>query len=427
MNIKKILLLSTMYACLLPVFGQQRAYSLDECIEAALKNNARIKNAENELKMAREDKKEAFTKYFPNISAAGTGFLASEPLVQMQMSPEAGMSMLKDGWAGGISAVLPVFTGGQLVNGNKLAKTAVVVKQLQKNMADDEVCLTTEKYFWQVVMLKEKLETLVAVEKQLDRIMIDVQASLEAGLVTRNDLLQVQLRKNETQSGRIELENALSMSRSLLGQYIGVGADSIDVNFRVEETLPDCPESYYCDHAAALPGTDQYGMLQQNVAAARLQYKLAVGKNLPTIAIGGGYVYDNFIMGQDQSFCVGFATVTVPISGWWGGTHALKKHKLQVKNAEILLNDNKDLLIIQMQHAWDSLNEAYKQAEIAHLSIEQSAENLRLNTDYYKAGTVTMSELLEAQSLYRQSRDKYVEAYTHYELKKREYLQFTGR
>lgn len=386
MNIKKILLLSTMYACLLPVFGQQRAYSLDECIEAALKNNARIKNAENELKMAREDKKEAFTKYFPNISAAGTGFLASEPLVQMQMSPEAGMSMLKDGWAGGISAVLPVFTGGQLVNGNKLAKTAVEVKQLQKNMADDEVCLTTEKYFWQVVMLKEKLETLVAVEKQLDRIMMDVQASLEAGLVTRNDLLQVQLRKNETQSGRIELENALSMSRSLLRQYIGVGADSIDVNFRVEETLPDCPESYYCDHAAALPGTDQYGMLQQNVAAARLQYKLAVGKNLPTIAIGGGYVYDNFIMGQDQSFCVGFATVTVPISGWWGGSHTLKKHKLQVKNAEILLNDNKDLLIIQMQHAWDSLNEAYKQAEIAHLSIEQSAENLRLKYRLLQGG-----------------------------------------
>ena len=55
MNIKKILLLSTMYACLLPVFGQQHVYSLAECIEAALKNNARIKNAENVLKMARED------------------------------------------------------------------------------------------------------------------------------------------------------------------------------------------------------------------------------------------------------------------------------------------------------------------------------------------------------------------------------------
>ncbi len=38
-----------------------------------------------------------------------------------------------------------------------------------------------------------------------------------------------------------------------------------------------------------------------------------------------------------------------------------------------------------------------------------------------------MSELLDAQALYQQSRDKYVETYTNYELKKCEYLQVTGR
>ena len=38
-----------------------------------------------------------------------------------------------------------------------------------------------------------------------------------------------------------------------------------------------------------------------------------------------------------------------------------------------------------------------------------------------------MNELLDAQTLYQQSRDKYVEAFTNYELKKREYLQATGR
>lgn len=47
--------------------------------------------------------------------------------------------------------------------------------------------------------------------------------------------------------------------------------------------------------------------------------------------------------------------------------------------------------------------------------------------DYYSAGTATMSELLDAQTLYQQSQDKYVEAYTNYELSKREYLQATGR
>ena len=73
------------------------------------------------------------------------------------------------------------------------------------------------------------------------------------------------------------------------------------------------------------------------------------------------------------------------------------------------------------------LLDARKQVEIAVESIAQATENLRLQTDYYQAGTCTMSDLLEAQSLYQQSRDKYVESYAGYEIKKREYLQATGR
>ena len=38
-----------------------------------------------------------------------------------------------------------------------------------------------------------------------------------------------------------------------------------------------------------------------------------------------------------------------------------------------------------------------------------------------------MSEWLDAQTLFQQSRDKYVEAFAQYEVKKREYLQATGR
>lgn len=144
-------------------------------------------------------------------------------------------------------------------------------------------------------------------------------------------------------------------------------------------------------------------------------------ENLPPIM-----VYHNFLP-EDQRFWVGFATVTVPLTGWWGGSHAIKKEKLQVKNTENQLADQGELLVIRMKNAWNGVNEAYEQMKIARLSIEQSTENLRLNTDYYKAGTCTMSDLLDAQTLFQQSCDKYVESYTDYELKKREYLQVTGR
>lgn len=425
-NKRNIVLSLIACTCLAPVSGQH-IYTLDECINSALKYNVKVRNAENDLEMAKHDKKEAFTKYFPNISAVGSGFIANEPLVQMQMSPEAKMEMLKDGMLGGISATMPLFTGGQIVNGNKLAELGVNMKTLQKKQTDDEVRLEVERYFWQIVMLKEKLKTISLVEKQLERLETDVQASVDAGIVTRNDLLQVQLKKNDVLSGKIQLENSLNVSLSLLGQYIGAKSDSIDVAFVVEEHLSESPQSLFCNHTDAVERTNEYGLLKQNLQASKLQYKMAVGKNLPTVAIGGGLVYDNFVMGQDQSFYMGFVTVSVPLSGWWGGTHSIKKHKLQVKNAENLLNDNSEMLVIRMQNVWNTLNDSYRKAEIALLSVEQSSENLRLNMDYYSAGTATMSELLDAQTLYQQSRDKYVEAYTNYELSKREYLQATGR
>ncbi|WP_177864570.1 TolC family protein [uncultured Bacteroides sp.] len=412
-------------ACVNLAFGQ-KAYTLDKCIQAALTNNVKMKNARNELEMARQDKKKTFTNYFPSVMAAGTGFMADKGLMQMDLAPDMHMSMLKNGIAGGVSASLPLFTGGQIVNGNQLAKVGVEVKRLQQNLSDNEVTLTTEQYFWRVVTLQEKLKTLGKVETQLERILRDVEASVEAGVVTRNDLLQVQLRRNETKSSRLQLENALSISRNMLAQYTGLGSDSLAVAFSVDDRLPSRPDSLYCDPESALGLTSEYALLQQNVKASRLQYKMELGKNLPTVAIGGGYVYHNFLP-EDQRFWVGFATVTVPLTGWWGGSHALKKEKLQVKNTENQLADQGELLVIRMKNAWNGVNEAYEQMKIARLSIEQATENLRLNTDYYKSGTCTMSDLLDAQTLFQQSCDKYVESYTDYELKKREYLQVTGR
>ena len=425
-DMKQILLLVVCaFVMILPI-NAQRMFTLDECLEEALNNSARLKNAENNLLAAKHSSREAFTKYFPVLSASGGGFMADKGLIQMELQPGTEMSMLKNGIVGGVSAAMPLFAGGQIVNGNRLAEIGVEVSRLQRNQSINEVLLTTEQYFWQVVMLKEKLKTLDALEVQLKRMHDDVQTSVEAGITTRNDLLQVQLRENEIESGRIQVENLLNVSYSLLAQYIGHSKDSIDVAFTMVDSLPDNPEELYRSPESSLFLTNEYHLLRQNVQIARLQHKLAIGKNLPTVSIGGGYVYDNF-MDYDQSFWVGFATISVPLSGWWGGTHDIKKQKLQVRNAENQFSDQSEQLLIRMQHTWNDLNDAFRQVKIAKLSIEQSSENLRLNTDYYASGTCSISDLLDAQTLYRQSRDKYVEAYAQYEVKKREYLQATGR
>lgn len=51
--------------------------------------------------------------------------------------------------------------------------------------------------------------------------------------------------------------------------------------------------------------------------AANLQRKMEIGKNLPTVAVGVGYNYHT-LLENDHSFAMLFATVSVPISDWWG-------------------------------------------------------------------------------------------------------------
>lgn len=410
----------------LATVSAQRTFTLDECLERALSNNVRMRNAENEIRMAEHDRKNAFTRYFPSVSASGGGFIANKGLMELNMGPDMSMSMMKDGVVGGVSATLPLFTGGQIVNGNKLAKVSEEVSRTRYRLSENEVRLTTENYYWQVVTLKEKLRTLEVVEARLDTLTRDVEAAVQAGVTTRNDLLQVQLRQNEIKSNRLNVENALALSRELLAQYMGMGLDSVDVAYAMEGRLPEEPAGLFLPPESALPRTGEYDLLRQNLEATRLQKKIAVGKNLPTVAIGGGYYYDDLLdVGMD--FWVGFATVSVPLSGWWGGSHDIKKQKLQVKNAENQLNDQSEMLMIRMRQSWNDLNDAYKQVGIALTSIDQATENLRMQSDYYAAGTCTMSDLLDAQTLFQQSRDKYVEAYAQYEVKKREYLQATGR
>ena len=402
----------------------QQLYSLAQCKKLALENNARMKNARLEVSSARQTKEEAFTNFFPSLSASALGYNANQPLVEANLGGMP-LALLKNGIVGDITVTQPLFAGGQIVNGNKLAQLGVEVSRFKQEQSEKEVLLTTEVYYWQIISLNEKLKTLAIVEQLVNSLYKDVDAAVKAGVKNRNDLLQVQLRKNSVASDRLQLENGLKLSRMLLGQYVGLKADSLSIE-PVSFDEPASPEKLRTDHSAALLTTPEYQLLAKNVEANRLQQKITVGKYLPTVGIGASYMYDD-LMDKDNTTAMVFAKVSVPISDWWGGSHAIKKQKFQTMMAQNEQRNNSDLLLIQMQKLWNDVEESYKQVKLAEESVVTATENVRLNTNYYQAGTTTLSDLLDSQLLLQQSRNQHTDAYTQYLIKQTQYLQATGR
>ncbi len=422
----------------LPLTAQQ--LTLEECVDLALENNARMRTAEYTLKASRETSREAFTKYFPSISAAGAAFTANHGMLQHRFTLPLSMlgmglddmdfnlRLIKKGSFGGINLVQPVFLGGRIVNGNKLAHVGEEVSRLQQRQTADEVRHDVEQYYWQLVSLHSKHNTLEGVIAMLDTLTGQVQSYVDAGLTTTNDLLEVKLKRNEMLVARAELDNGISVMRMLLSQYVGKGiTGSVDVATDIEAgVVPEFPYDIYRAPEDCLDQTVGHGLLAQNVKAKELEQRIAVGNNLPMVAAGAGYNYEH-LMEQGHSFANVYVTVSVPLTDWWGGSHNIKKKKLETQIARTQLEDNSQLLMIAMANAWNDLTTSYTQMQIAKESITQSEENLRLNKNFYNAGTTTITDLLNAQTLYLQSQDKFVEAYGQFQIKKLAYLQATGR
>jgi outer membrane protein TolC len=163
---------------------------------------------------------------------------------------------------------------------------------------------------------------------------------------------------------------------------------------------------------------------------------MEVGKRLPSLGVGAGYNYHNLMERSfldaskgkiDRTFGMVFASVSVPLSDWWGGSHAIKRRKIEQLKAQEQLTDNAQLLKIRMQKAWNDVQEAFQQVALARQGVEQAEENLRLNRDFYKAGTCTMNDLLQAQLLYQQARDKRTDAFAAYQNSLLDYHQAVGR
>ncbi len=450
---KKLTIIILYVVCVGVTATAQRTYTLEQLKDSALSHNIAIRSAKHAIEAAEEQRKEAFTKFFANVSGTGAWFNANKSMAKMDMNPSdmlpeellpvlaqsfppeilaslnspMSMAMMKNGVIAGINAIQPIYAGGQIINGNKLAKVGEEVSRLQLQLSENEVEKTTEQYYWQYVSLQEKMKTIAAVEALLNDIYKDVDIAVKAGVAMRNDLLQVQLRQNEIESQKLKLNNGLSLIKLLVEQYCGLRDTLFTIqspaDFMREQLLPSPTEA---DKQNSLSQLSEYQLLSKQVEAAELQKKLAVGENLPSVAVGVGYNYHN-VMDNNRAFAMVFATVSVPISDWWGGSHAVKRKKIEYQKAIDEQEDKSELLKIRMQKAWNDVSESYLQLTIAERSITQAEENLRLNRNQYMAGVSRMTDLLEAQLLYQQALDRRTDAYADYQNRLLDYRQAIGQ
>jgi len=421
---------------------EAQTLSLDSCKQLALENNMKIKKAEYKVKMATEQRKNAFTNYFPTISAGALAMRSADYLIKGDI-PEMNLPVYDGNPANlatasqfayipsipieamdymntvNLTVAMPLYAGGRIRNGNRLAKLGEDISIQQQQSETTEVLIHTEELYWTMVSLKEKKKTLDSYQTLLETLYKDVKNYEQAGLVQKNDLLKVQLKQNELKSNAFKLDNGIRLTTRALCQQIGITYDQNLV-------FNSVPDSLQIEKITETPNNVndriEIQMLNNAVEVKRLQQKMARGEFLPQIAIGAmGFYYD--AMNSSSTNAIGFINVSIPISNWWGGSHKIKQQKFELEETQTTLNETTELLQLQVAQTSNELNESLFQIELYQKSIEQAKENLKISEDNYKAGTIGVSDLLEAQALYQSTLDNLTDGKCDYQIKKAKYLQ----
>ena len=82
-----------------------RLYTLQQIKDSALHNNIAIRHARHSIEAAKEQRKEAFTKYFPNVSGTGLWFNANKGMAQTTVNPS---EMISPELGASLAQMLPV-------------------------------------------------------------------------------------------------------------------------------------------------------------------------------------------------------------------------------------------------------------------------------------------------------------------------------
>lgn len=424
--------------------------SLDSCKILAVRNNAKVQNAALDIDIARQTKNEALTKYFPNLKLSGIGYHALNPLLEVGIDdvPNANvrallntfyaeygatlglpnrLSFFRNGYAANITATQPIFAGGRIVNGNKLAALGIEAAEAQHDMAVQEMLQQTEESYWLVISLQEKRKTLQQAQLLVDTLAHDLSGAIAAGLATQNERLKLSLKQNELKSQRLTLDNGIALAKMALCQAIGIAyTDTLMLTDTLSEATV-APFDVYRPTNDAVAQRTETRLLELGVKSEQLQRKMTLGETLPQIALVANYGYGHLWDYSGGMNGMLLATIQIPLTDWWATGHKLTAHNKKVQIAENNRRHLTEQMQLQTQKAWNELLEAYAQIDLADETCDNAQQNLDIATQNYQAGLAPLSELLEAQTLLQQATDQRNDARIDYQMALTRYRQLTGQ
>lgn len=413
----------------------QRVLTLDSCRSLAKEHSRTLQQKDEEIKAAHAKKQQVMTNFFPQVAARGVYLHMQKelhlidwdkPLGHLNfLIPERlrhlGTVDLRNLWVGNVTAIQPLFLGGKIISGYKMASLAERLQGELRQTAETEVETKLDETYWQVVSLRSKERLLDQLVRLLEQTVKDVDASIDAGVATKADGLSVRTKLSEAEVKRSQVVNGLELSRMLLADLCGLSEDesfTLAEEGHLQELLlstQTAPIARDEDTEAAIERRSEIRSLRLVDSIYSKRVNMESASLFPKLYGVASYstTNPNSFQGQKKEFGGQYylgLMLEVPISDLFSGTFKRRQAKAEHRVKQLELAEARSKINLQIKQALRTADDARRAYTTALSAVKMAEENMRYAKAGYDEGVIPLLNYTMAQTAWMSAQDSLIDA-----------------
>ncbi|SDP45408.1 Outer membrane protein TolC [Mucilaginibacter sp. OK268] len=395
--------------------------SLTEAVQFAKSQNKWVQAARAEESAAGEDRLDAYRAALPTVNVNGSYqrfsdlTLFTEGLSHSTTGPR---KPTPNAAALGIDALFNIYSGGRQRAFQKEQTSRQSLAKLNTEDQSGSIALQTASQYLDLVRLADLKKYIQDQLKRAQTRLKNINTLYKNQKVTKSDVLRAEVMLSNVELSLQQTENDISIANQKLDVLMNV-PDSVRLNPTDSAAMPKPgPDSLL--QLIERAGISSYSIRKaaENVEIQRARVNGIQSANMPTLgfytAYGLNYPNYLFFPSVNQAYAIGFVGLKAQysISSLYHNKSKVTAGKLRVKELELQQQAIADNITTDVKSYYIKYMEALNRISVNQRSVEQSQVNYRIVTTKYFNQLALLTDLLDADNLYQESRFNLVKAQT---------------
>jgi outer membrane protein len=392
---KRLLFLA--FVCLLLLPPTVHALTLEEGLKIVTETGRDAKIAQSDENVARGNVSLSRSALFPQVDAYGNQtWLKNQP--QAKFSGQAVPTSDKDYLTYGIKATQILYDFGKTSSSIDAAKYQLKAKEIETEKTRNRAALDFIIAYYDVLEA-EKLAKVA--DEDVQRYAAhkkDADARYSAGVVTRNEVLEADVKLADARQQALTAENLKSFRISRLNSLLLRPLNDV-VQLEEVKKSPSAGITLEDAWTTAEAASPEIRVIDAEILGKGERVNVARSEYMPSFFLSGGYQYqeNSYVVHQDNWSVI----AGVNINLWSGGATDSRVGMAKAELLSLKLTRDKivDAVRLDVKSAYLDLQSSAQKIDVMKTSVAQAEENLRLQQLRYKEGVGTAIEVLDAVTL----------------------------